>query len=29
MIWHQRSEGDSALNWLRKTIESLLQEENK
>lgn len=28
MIWHQRSEGDGALNWLRKTIECLLQEEN-
>lgn len=27
MIWHQRSDNDNALNWLRNTIVMLLKEE--
>lgn len=27
MIWHQRSDNDNALNWLRNTIVTLLKEE--
>ena len=27
MIWHQRSDNDNALNWLRNTIVALLKEE--
>lgn len=27
MIWHQRSDNDSALNWLRETMVNLLKEE--
>lgn len=29
MIWHQRSDNDSALNWLRETIINLLKDETK